>query len=58
VIRLRDGRPEFDFRKGGGERIFSIRRRVQTGPVTRLAFCPVDTGGKVAGTWSWPRTSI
>jgi hypothetical protein len=46
-----------------GARNFSLHHRVQNGSGAHRAYYPVGTrgsfrGGKAAGAWSWPLTSI
>jgi hypothetical protein len=62
VIWLEDWGPRFRFPVGVGN--FSFHHRVQNGSGARPASYPMGTrggsfpGGKAAGAWSWPLTSI
>jgi hypothetical protein len=58
---LDDGGSKVRFPAGAGN--FSLHHRVQNGSESRPASYPMDTrgsfpGGKAAGAWSWPLTSI
>jgi len=56
VTRLKAGRPGLDSLQGLG--FFSVRHRVQTGSGAHPTSYPMGNGGKEAGAWSWPLTSI
>jgi len=47
---------EFESRRGLRIFIFATASRPALG--ANLACCPVGSGGKAAGAWSWPLTSI
>jgi hypothetical protein len=58
---LDDRGSRFRFPVGAGN--FSLHHRVQNGSEAHPASCPMGTrgsfpGGKAAGSWSWPLTSI
>jgi hypothetical protein len=61
--RLDDRGSKFDSRGGGGVGNFSLHHRVPNGSGTHPVSYPMGTrgsypGGKAAGAWSWPLTSI
>jgi hypothetical protein len=54
--RLRDERLRVWFL--AGDRNFSLHHRVPSSSGAHAASYPIGTGGKAAGAWSWPLTSI